>query len=685
MLCFISPRLIRISKYFIRKKLNIKVLFFVQTGRKKKSAVAKLAERKRRGSECGSELGSVISLHREVDNKEKTTDEPHKESGNSSGKNQSRQLHKGVNNDEVDNAVPDVNTSSVKSGKFYTDIDNINKETPPKPIPRKLNRRRPDDKNPFTTNEIEDGTVVSIYEKREKSPARRAKRDKSPVVKTNKDGTDKDSNSFVKQDLNKSANKDHNSNPFSFLGSGKPRTGLLPLDGSSDGGTTHKRKNNGKSSPVPMDLDDDSDNENKNDPNVISKNAPSDATVHRFRAMRMTPDRSRSEESLKNAAFAPKPPATPRSARRASSKGEKRNRESNSSGEEADKETKKQNSENMEISESILNSSLSNLQPAVESKMDVDDDETQPRKPVAKKGLSLHPNVKEVTDVNYTNVNQNMHDPGDVVSASTENVKKTSSSDRLSSHEESSPEKSPSNKLDMFELSPEKELVSDDSKKSGENSGKKSDKKRVIKRNKVKPIVQRKELKPLDGSEETSPAKSTLETLGSASDLQAISEKYQEVLDNSPTKSSDNSQQSPSRNVQESVIPEPKAKTGKLDPIQPKSFPPPLPHDMKSVSLRTQYKNDSTMASTAMNKFFGRSFSGSSEKGKYELLSARSLSASSALPVVSTREARDRYSYYFIWSVLCLIFALFVIKVFKFQSLTVSVSLWRYFKVLKGM
>ncbi|XP_021348576.1 72 kDa inositol polyphosphate 5-phosphatase-like isoform X2 [Mizuhopecten yessoensis] len=107
------------------------------------------------------------------------------------------------------------------------------------------------------------------------------------------------------------------------------------------------------SPPPPMDIDSESDDDKQDG---ISKKAPSDATIHRFRALKMaTNERTNSVESLRNSPFAPKPPSTPRSEQKSSSsktptstpesdknvslkgvkqKGEKRFRDPNSSGEE---------------------------------------------------------------------------------------------------------------------------------------------------------------------------------------------------------------------------------------------------------------------------------------------------------------------------------------------------------------
>ncbi|KAK3087489.1 hypothetical protein FSP39_006595 [Pinctada imbricata] len=79
----------------------------------------------------------------------------------------------------------------------------------------------------------------------------------------------------------------------------------------------------------------------KNEDGVVNKKAPSDATIHRFRALKMANDPSGSMESLKNLQFVPKPPETPKKEKTANNqKGEKRNREPYSSGDEQEIEAK---------------------------------------------------------------------------------------------------------------------------------------------------------------------------------------------------------------------------------------------------------------------------------------------------------------------------------------------------------
>lgn len=91
--------------------------------------------------------------------------------------------------------------------------------------------------------------------------------------------------------------------------------------------------------PPPLDADDNESNGTK---------APSDATIHRFRALKMANDPKGSLESLKSLPFQPKPPQTPKSEKKSkgkgNSKGEKRNHEAGSSGEEVESKSKKQSS-----------------------------------------------------------------------------------------------------------------------------------------------------------------------------------------------------------------------------------------------------------------------------------------------------------------------------------------------------
>lgn len=587
------------------------------SGRKKKSAVAKLAEKKRLGSEAGSECGSTISLPREETTK--------KNINNSSTDIRVQEKADNKQDNKLDIREIKQKTSNVVNETKNESKDNINESnnalidkdsSPPKPVPRKSHRKNHIENS---LDIFEGGTVVSIYDKREGKPPRRARRDPSPKTENDLNKKNKSKKELFPVDI------DRTKDLFSVLGPAKPRPGLSPLGDLPplDGGSSSKLKNVELSPPVPMDIDYDSEHDDKEkskDENVISNNAPSDATVHRFRSMRMTPDRSRSEESLKNAHFTPKPPTTPRSARKTTPpKGEKRNREANSSGEEADLENKKQNSDSATVSDNILNSSLSNLQPVSDIKMETNSEA------LTKKGLSIHPNVMEVKDIfGAMDTNQNMNTEPEKTEHSME-VDKTTELGPPESNKDISPEKT--------------DIGAAHDSDGSNNGGKKDGKKKLGRKPRVK-SSSKKELVPLDGSDIKSLDKTPLNTVGSASDLKAISEQYQNVLmQESPTKIASTVNETSGL---ESVLPEPKPNSGKLSPIQPKSLPPPLPHDMKSTSMRTTYKTDPAYS---MTKFFGRSFSSQMDREKIQNmnLSQRSLSMSTTIHAVPTREARDRY------------------------------------------
>ena len=216
------------------------------TGRKpkKKSALAKLAEKKRRSSESGSELGSCVSLQSShtqdvtAERMESSSTEQNEASlkGNSVIKPETTQLvNESLNDDELRDTSNNANStrSGLQRGRRVSST-NIKKN--PRPAPR-LKKPDPD------------------------------KCDWDP--------------------------------------------------------------------PPPLDADDNESNGTK---------APSDATIHRFRALKMANDPKGSLESLKSLPFQPKPPQTPKSDKKVkgkgNSKGEKRNREAGSSGEEIEVESK---------------------------------------------------------------------------------------------------------------------------------------------------------------------------------------------------------------------------------------------------------------------------------------------------------------------------------------------------------
>jgi len=619
------------------------VFMFVQmhTGRKKKSAAAKLAERKRRDSECGSEVGSTVSLQRiesvDQDSSKANTaadksDKPRRNNSTDSIKREvkNQDIKREVKNQDIKREVKNEDEDLGSVGKVNGVEDrSVNKDIPPKPKPRRSSRIRNNERKSVTASEESSettGTVVSIYDKPERSITR-SKKDSSPSRSSVKSDSSVKNESFS----SKSKGLDIKSDPLSSLfGPPKPRLGLSPLgdlpplDGASS--LSAKTADKEYSPHEHMDIDDDSDNESKqkSDKNsdIIDKNAPSDATVHRFRAMRMTPDRSKSEESLKNAVFSPKPPTTPRSSRKNFTKGEKRNRESNSSGEDLDSGPKKTNSDSKD-SDIFVNTSLSNLQAVDSEKMDVDENPAKPQK-----GLKMHPDVKEVKDVAELNVNQNTCMELDGAEA---NVNKKGAPPDDSRRPPD---------IQPHHLTPDT-LTPESVESDGKGSGKSAGKKKGGKKNKVKPTVT-----SLDGGNVHSPGKGTLGTgtYGSASDLKAISENYEKALQGSPENQGHFPKASSSGVAKDSVIPEPDPNANKLAPISPKNQPPPLDQDVKSASLRTTYKTD---PSYAMTKFFGRSFSGSTERDRAKVgdLSHRSLLGGSGLSALPTREARDRSVY----------------------------------------
>lgn len=606
----------------------------VGKGRKKKSALAKLAEKKRLNSDGGSEYGSTASLKKQADSETKDS-EVTEEKIQQESKKETDFRNDSVKEVDVNNKK---DSQEGKEDNVTENKDTAVKNKVPKPQPRKVKQQK-DKSNKQKEEEIqaslEGGTVVSIYDKVEKTPTGRKKKE----LYTRHRNKVKDTNDSDEKQTNRKLFPGENKldKGLSFLGPVKARHGLSPLDDLPpiDGDTgPDKLKNVELSPPIPMDIDDEieKDKETKNN-DYISSNAPSDATVHRFRALRMTPDRCKSEESLKNIHFVPKPPSTPRSGR-ASTKGEKRNREANSSGEEADNDAKKQISDINTTNETNLNVSNN----AKVTKMDtsdindnIDSSKTDSAKSAEKKGLSIHPDafvnsgIEPSSDlktevVRSVNNVQNENTPANTVESKSVSVISQSENNDTAKEIDKVP----------------------DIKNSQDNNEKKKEKKKSkirLKKSKVDP-------QPMVVSEDVSPSKASIDTIGSASDLKAITESYQQVLkaDSSQNKYSEVYpgsvvKHSPGRDT--ANIPEPSPGIGKLSPIQPKNLPPPLPHDMKSTSLRTTYKTD---PSYTMNKFFGRSLSGVTEREKLhsDTMSQRSFSTTTALHPLSTREARDR-------------------------------------------
>ncbi|XP_071096881.1 phosphatidylinositol polyphosphate 5-phosphatase type IV-like [Haliotis cracherodii] len=93
------------------------------------------------------------------------------------------------------------------------------------------------------------------------------------------------------------------------------------------------KNSEGRVSPVGMEIDEMALSDDDKD---CLQGSQTDATLHRFRNLRMATERSGSVESLKSSPFMPKPPSTPKKSARGSSKGEKRTRDPNSSGDEPD-------------------------------------------------------------------------------------------------------------------------------------------------------------------------------------------------------------------------------------------------------------------------------------------------------------------------------------------------------------
>ncbi|CAC5398643.1 unnamed protein product [Mytilus coruscus] len=246
---------------------------------KKKSAIAKLTE-KRRISESGSEFGSTASLQ---SNTSKILPDKTVQAENINFDKKGDKL-------KLEADKKDIEISNLKKGDKPS---NLNDET----------------KDNLSQNLNTDTTKETVKDKLESSTLLiTPKGDNQTNLNTNAPS--------VKRDL-----LDDTPIP-------KPRNYKVLSDASDI------------SPPNYMDIDSDSDEKDKKvgDEDFISNKAPSDATVRRFRALKVANQRSGSLESLKNSPFVPKPPETPKSGRSHSkflSKGEKRNRETHSSGEEA--------------------------------------------------------------------------------------------------------------------------------------------------------------------------------------------------------------------------------------------------------------------------------------------------------------------------------------------------------------
>lgn len=272
---------------------------------KKKSAIAKLAE-KRRQSESGSEFGSTTSLRS--------------------------------------------NASKVNATNVNTDIKQESKIDPDKKSIEIINLQKGDNcintDNKGLQDTLQSNLNVHFHNKPEQSKL------------------DQEDSDILNSNNNSSARK------VELVVSDKPE--LVVSDKPKPKPRNHKVLSDASDiSPASyMDIDSDGEDKVAGDDNLLSSKAPSDATVRRFRALKVANQRSESLESLKNSPFIPKPPDTPKSGRRHSkflSKGEKRNRDPNSSGEEQDSKSKKQqNIETMSTDDVFVSDKTSGSRPDVQ-------------------------------------------------------------------------------------------------------------------------------------------------------------------------------------------------------------------------------------------------------------------------------------------------------------------------------
>lgn len=272
---------------------------------KKKSAIAKLAE-KRRQSESGSEFGSTTSLRS--------------------------------------------NASKVNATNVNTDIKQESKIDPDKKSIEIINLQKGDNcintDNKGLQDTLQSNLNVHFHNKPEQSKL------------------DQEDSDILNSNNNSSARK------VELVVSDKPE--LVVSDKPKPKPRNHKVLSDASDiSPASyMDIDSDGEDKVAGDDDLLSSKAPSDATVRRFRALKVANQRSESLESLKNSPFIPKPPDTPKSGRRHSkflSKGEKRNRDPNSSGEEQDSKSKKQqNIETMSTDDVFVSDKTSGSRPDVQ-------------------------------------------------------------------------------------------------------------------------------------------------------------------------------------------------------------------------------------------------------------------------------------------------------------------------------
>jgi hypothetical protein len=320
---------------------------------KKKSAIAKLTE-KRRASESGSEFGSTVSLR---SNCSKVLPE--------SGENIN--INKKGDNSKLDasNDSKDIEISNLKGG------DNLQTDT----ISSKI-------------NDIKQDNISLNLNTDNKKDTTKDKLGSSTLETTDK----KDNSANVKVIRNI---EDDKPTP-------KPRSLKVISDASDISPSNY------------MEVDSDSDEKDKKvDNDLLSSKAPSDATVKRFRALKVANQRSESLESLKNSPFVPKPPDTPKSGRRPSkylSKGEKRNRDPNSSSEEPDNsaKTKKQENDDVFIAENKSNSNnISRSEMGSKSDLKNNDDKNDVQmSPGRDSKIGSEVDLAQITE-NYKHVLQN--------------------------------------------------------------------------------------------------------------------------------------------------------------------------------------------------------------------------------------------------------------------------------------
>lgn len=322
---------------------------------KKKSAIAKLTE-KRRASESGSEFGSSVSLR---SNCSKVLPE--------SAENIN--LNKKGDNSKLDasNDSKDIEISNLKG------TDNLPTDT----ISSKINDIKQDN---ISLNLNTDSKKDIIKDKLGSSTLETSdKKDNSANVKVI-----------------------HNIEDLTDKPTPKPRSLKVISDASDISPSNY------------MEVDSDSDDKDKKvDIDLLSSKAPSDATVKRFRALKVANQRSESLESLKNSPFVPKPPDTPKSGRRPSkylSKGEKRNRDPNSSSEEHDNsaKTKKQENDDVFIAENKSNP-INTSSSKMGSKSDLKDNDDQndvQMSPGRDSKIGSEVDLAQITE-NYKHVLQN--------------------------------------------------------------------------------------------------------------------------------------------------------------------------------------------------------------------------------------------------------------------------------------